>query len=218
MGKGNWVPDPAKFMTREEVGKLLRTAKERAEGAMACGRKVVVRDYFIVDLALSTGLRVMEISLLTCGDVSVRGDLCALLVRRGKGGKTRLVRFNGTLRRHYEEYMAWKQQTGEPAGPEDPLVRSSNTGSRMTTRGIEKAFKRTAARAGLPSRYSIHCLRHTYACELYRASGYNLRLVQKQLGHSQIATTQVYADVVEPDVQRAVERLYGPGIERPPEI
>jgi integrase/recombinase XerC len=80
----------------------------------------------------------------------------------------------------------------------------------MTTRAIEKAFKRAAARAGLSSRYSIHCLRHTYACELYRASGYNLRLVQKQLGHSHIGTTQVYADVVEPDMQRALQRLYAP--------
>jgi site-specific recombinase XerD len=218
MSKGNWVPDPAKFMTREEVGKLLQAAKERAEGVMARGRKVAVRDYFIVDLALSTGLRVMEISLLTYGDVSLREDLCALLVRRGKGGKRRLVRFNGAFRRHYEEYVAWKRQAGEPAGAEDPLVRSSNSGSRMTTRGIEKAFKRTAARAGLSSHYSIHCLRHTYACELYRASGYNLRLVQKQLGHSQIATTQVYADVVEPDVQRALERLYGPGTDGPRDI
>ena len=78
----------------------------------------------------------------------------------------------------------------------------------MTTRAIEKAFKRTAARADLPSHYSIHCLRHSYACELYRASGYNLRLVQKQLGHAHIGTTQVYADVMEPDMQRALERLY----------
>jgi site-specific recombinase XerD len=78
----------------------------------------------------------------------------------------------------------------------------------MTTRAIEKAFKRTAARAGLSSHYSIHGLRHTYACELYRASGYNLRLVQKQLGHSHIGTTQVYADVVEPDMQRALQKLY----------
>ncbi len=40
--------------------------------------------------------------------------------------------------------------------------------------------------------------------------GYNLRLVQKQLGHSHIGTTQAYADVVEPDMQRALERLYNP--------
>jgi len=39
-------------------------------------------------------------------------------------------------------------------------------------------------------------------------SGYNLRLVQKQLGHSSIHTTEVYADVMEPDIQDALRELY----------
>ena len=55
---------------------------------------------------------------------------------------------------------------------------------------------------------SIHCLRHTCACELYRVSGHNLRLVQKQLGHSSIKTTEVYADVVEVEMRDAVENLF----------
>jgi len=176
--------------------------------ATARGNKVAVRDYFIVDLALSTGLRVMEIAQLKCGDVFLRGPVCLLLVRNGKGGKKRIVRFNGSFKRHYEEYMLWKQTVGEPIGPADPLLLSSNTDRHMTTRAIQKAFKRSVARAGLPDHYSIHCLRHTYACELYRASSYNLRLVQKQLGHAHIGTTQVYADIMEPDMQRALQKLY----------
>jgi len=79
--------------------------------------------------------------------------------------------------------MLWKQNVGEPTGPSDPLFLSSNTGRHLTTRAIQKAFKRMAAEAGLSAHHSIHCLRHTYACQLYKASGYNLRLVQKQLGH-----------------------------------
>jgi site-specific recombinase XerD len=212
--RSNWVLDPGKFLSREEVNKLLETARKRAEAATARGNKVAVRDYFIVDLALATGLRVAEIADLKCKDIFLRDRFCALLVRSGKGGKKRLVRFNGDFKRHHEEYVLWKQNVGEPAGPADPLLLSSNTRGPMTTRAIEKAFKRTAARAGLPSHYSIHCLRHTYACELYRASGYNLRLVQKQLGHAHIGTTQVYADVVEPDMQRALERLYNPAAGR----
>jgi len=208
MIKSNWVLDPGKFLAREEVNRLLETARNGAKVATARGNKVAVRDYFIVDLALSTGLRVMEIAALKCRDIFLREQYCALLVRSGKGGKKRLVRFNGLFKRHYNEYIQWKQGIGVPAGPDDPLLLSSNSKAHMTTRGIEKAFKRTAARAGLSSHYSIHCLRHTYACELYRASGYNLRLVQKQLGHSNISTTQVYADVVEPDMRRALQKLY----------
>jgi integrase/recombinase XerD len=214
MIRSNWVLDPGKFLGREEVNRLLETARKRAEAATARGNKVAIRDCFIVDLALSTGLRVMEIADLKCKDIFLRDRFCALLVRNGKGGKKRLVRFNGAFKQHYEEYILWKQNVGEPVGLSDPLFLSSNTKGHMTTRAIEKAFKRTAARAGLSSHYSIHCLRHTYACELYKASGYNLRLVQKQLGHSHIGTTQVYADVVEPDMQRALERLYNPAAKR----
>lgn len=210
MNRSNWVLDPGKFLAREEVNRLLETARKRAEVAITQGNKVAVRDCFIVDLALSTGLRVAEIADLKCSDIFLRERFCALLVRNGKGGKKRLVRFNGAFKKHYEEYLLWKQSIGEPTGPGDPLFLSSNTGGHMTTRAIGKAFKRTAARAGLPAHYSIHCLRHSYACELYKAGGYNLRLVQKQLGHSHIGTTQVYADVVEPDMQRALQRLYTP--------
>ena len=78
----------------------------------------------------------------------------------------------------------------------------------MTTRALQNVFKKLASLAGLPAHYSIHCLRHTYACLLYKASKYNLWLVQKQLGHTSIKTTQVYVDVMARDVARAVERLW----------
>lgn len=208
MFRSNWVLDPGKFLSREEVDKLLETVRKRAKEAMARGNKVAVRDYFILDLALSTGLRVMEIAQLKCGDIFLRDGFCVLLVRNGKGGKKRLVRFNGSFRQHHSEYILWKQSMGEPTGVSDPLFLSSNTGTHMTTRAMQKVFKRAAVRAGLSGRYSIHCCRHTYACQLYRASGYNLRLVQKQLGHAHIGTTEVYADIMEPDMQRALDRLY----------
>jgi site-specific recombinase XerD len=206
--KFNWVLEPSKFLTKEEAKKLLETARDRAEVVFAKRRKIPVRDYLIVDLALSTGLRVMEIAQLDCGDVFIRDGISSLLVRNGKCSKRRLVRFGESLKDHLNEYILWKQNVGEPTGPSDPLFLSSNTGCHLTTRAIQKVFKRTAVRAGLSTHYSIHCLRHTYACQLYKASGYNLRLVQKQLGHSSIRTTEVYADVMEPDIQDALRRLY----------
>ena len=206
--KFNWVLEPSKFLTKEEAKKLLETARDRAEVVFAKRRKIPVRDYLIINLALSTGLRVMEIAQLDCGDVFIRDGISSLLVRNGKCGKRRLVRFGESLKDHLNEYILWKQNVGEPTGPSDPLFLSSNTGCHLTTRAIQKAFKRTAVKAGLSAHYSIHCLRHTYACQLYKASSYNLRLVQKQLGHSSIHTTEVYADVMEPDIQDALRRLY----------
>jgi len=197
-----------KFLTRTEVERFLATARGRARTAARRGRKVAVRDYFIVDLALSTGLRVREISQLSCGDILATDEMGYLLVRNGKGGRSRLVRLNGALKRHYGQYLHWKQTVGEPTGTDDPLLLSSNTGGHMSRRAIQKVFKRCAAAAGLPNHYSIHCLRHTYACHLYKAADYNLRLVQRQLGHARINTTEVYADVMSEDLRRAVERLY----------
>ena len=104
--------------------------------------------------------------------------------------------------------MVWKQDVGEPTGPSDPLFLSSNTGNHLITRALQKAFKRTATKTGLPAHFAIHCLRHTYACQLYKASGYNLKLVQKQLWHSSIHATEVHADVMEPDIEDALQKLY----------
>lgn len=204
----NWIIDPSKFLSQQEVKKLLETARRLFEEALLFDHMTPVRDYFIIHLALATGLRVMEIAQLNCGDIYIDEKTGSLLVRKGKGGKKRLVRFNSEFKQHYEEYIHWKQAREEPIGTAAPLLRSIRTGSHMTTRAIEKAFKRTAARAGLPSHYSIHCLRHTYACQLYKASGYNLRLVQKQLGHSNSRTTEVYADVMNPDITKSLEKLY----------
>lgn len=204
----NWVLEPGKFLTKDEASRLLNVAKKRAETAKAKGHKVAIRDYFIIHLALTTGLRVMEIAALKCSDIFLDDKICSILVRKGKGRKKRLVFFTGPFRNHCREYFKWKQRTGESTDQEEPLIVSSNTGGHMTTRAIQKVFKRCARRACLNPSYAIHCLRHTYACFLLKASNWNLRLVQKQLGHARISTTQVYADVMMPDVKKALDRLY----------
>jgi len=114
--------------------------------------------------------------------------------------------------KHCRQYFLWKQSIGEAIDPDKPLLLSSNTKKHMSERAIQKAFKRCAKKAGIALHYSIHCLRHTYACQLYKASNYNLRLVQKQLGHSRLSTTQVYADVMRPDLHRALEKELVPSI------
>ncbi len=204
----NWILEPGKRLTREEASRLLSVAHHRALQAQAKNRKVAVRDYFVIHLALATGLRVMEIALLKCGDVYLRNGLCSVLIRRGKGGKRRLVMFTGAFKQHCKRYLDWKRRIDESTDPDAPLIISSNTGGHMTTRAIQKVFKRCAEKACLYSAYSIHCLRHTYACFLLKASDWNMRLVQKQLGHSEITTTQIYADVLMPDVEKALNRLH----------
>ena len=203
-----WVLDRSKVLSEEEVNKLLEMARKRAEIAKRKGNKVAVRDYFVIDLALSTGLRVMEIANLNCGDIYLNPGLSFLVVRRGKCGKKRIVWFNGRLKQHIEEYLSWKREAGEETGDDAPLILSSNTKKHMTTRALQKAFKRCLKKAGLPEHFSFHSLRHTYGTHLYRASNHNLRLVQEQLGHSSIKTTEVYAGLMREDISEALERLY----------
>jgi len=205
---GNWTLDPDKFLSREDAIQLLATAADDAKYANLSQVQIAVRNHFIIDLGLATGLRVMEISRLKCGDVFLKDGVSSVLVRKGKGGKRRLVFVNGVFKKHCRKYLKWMQSIGQPTDEDSPLFPSSNTGKHMTTRAIQKIFKQCAAKAGLPSFYSIHTTRHTYACELLKASDWNLRLVQKQLGHSRISTTQVYADVMMPDIEKALDRLY----------
>jgi site-specific recombinase XerD len=150
----------------------------------------------------------MEIVQLKCGDLFLDERLCSVLVRNGKGSKKRQVFFVGPFRKHCRDFLKWKEQNGESIDDNAPLLVSSNTGRNMTTRALQKAFKRSARRASLQEKFSIHCLRHTYACFLLKASDWNLRLVQKQLGHSKITTTQVYADVMMPQVEQALKKMY----------
>ena len=167
-----------------------------------------MNDWLVIDLALSTGLRVSEIANLRCGDIWADDGRASLIVRNGKNGKQRLVRFGNGFKEHLKKYLDWKKNNGQDCGPESPLILSSNTMGQMTTRALQKVFERNAQRVGIES-HSIHSLRHTYATFLLRASG-NLRLVQKQLGHSSITTTEVYADVLNPDLDRALAKLYLP--------
>lgn len=199
-----WEPAPKKFLTQQETLQLLAVAKIRT----GVWRHVTIRDHFIVSIGLSTGLRVMEIAALKCGDLELETRMPYLVVKNGKGGKKRRVFFNGSFKKQCKEYLAWKQDIGESVEFDQPLLLSTRTGRHLTTRAIQKAFKRYAKKANLPSHYSIHCLRHTYACSLLKASNWNLRLVQKQLGHARITTTQVYADVLMPDMKRALNKLY----------
>ncbi len=204
----DWVVGPDKYLSNAEARRLLAVARGKTSRLTSRRHSVAVRDYFVIHLALATGLRVMEIAALNCGDLLLRGHASKLLVRHGKGDKKRLVYFGRRFAEHCREYLDWKRRAGEPTEPQSPLLLSSRTKGHMSERAIQKAFKRCARLAGLPEWYSIHSLRHTYACALLKAGGGNIRLVQKQLGHSSITTTQVYADVMTKDIERALEGLY----------
>lgn len=175
--------------------------------ALRQGKQVPVRDWFMVELGLNSGLRVEEMANLKCSDLLIAERESSLIVQKGKGGKKRVVRISSEFKKDCLWFLRWKRKNGQDTS-EDAFLLASIKGKQLTTRALQKAFKRCLSRAGLEKHFSIHCLRHTYGSFLYKASKYNLRLVQKQLGHSSIRTTEVYASLIDPDAQEAVERLY----------
>jgi len=207
MQRFSWVLDEGKFLTSMEIEKLQSVLEERKHQANRNNTKTAIRDWCVINLALYTGLRVQEISNLLIGDLFLENESSSLIVRNGKNGKSRLIKFSNKFREILLEYLNWKTSIGEPISPAAPLIYSSISKNSMTTRGVQKIFERNAKRAGIKG-HSIHHLRHTYASHLYKSSNYNLRLVQKQLGHSSIKITEVYADVLRPDLDHALDNLY----------
>jgi integrase len=195
------------FMSPEQVLALKDHFRKMAAGGRVDGRKNPVRNWAIMHVAIDSGLRVSEICDLKVRDVITDEGSASLIVRNGKGNKKRGVKIGKPLADHLRQFMAWKAQNGESVSGRASLFISGRTGKPMTRTAIYRIFKEAAAQIGLPSRFSIHSCRHTYASLLYKASKYNIRLVQKQLGHSSIQTTQIYADVLSSDAAVAVENL-----------
>jgi site-specific recombinase XerD len=198
----SWSINETKYLDIKKVKKLrLALIKVRAS---APDKLITARNWFMVELGLSAGLRVEEMTNLRISDLNLNDRQPSLMVRQGKGNKPRTVYFSESFKNECLLYLSRRCKLNIKS---DYLF--TNTASRqLTRRALQKSFKKCLRLAGLESHYSIHCLRHTYGSYLYKSSNHNLRLVQEQLGHSSIRTTQIYAGVMNDDLKKAVKNLY----------
>ena len=196
----NWIITPDKYLTKDDTKSLRNTCRGGATIAKSKGIQAPVRDALIIELALGSGLRVSEMANLKIEDLYIKRGQASIYVKNGKGGKDRVVDIGSNLKKQILEFLDYRTMNS-------PYLFPSERGEKMTRSGIQQVFKKWAKKSGISSHYSIHSLRHTYATNLYKASGYNLRLVQKQLGHSSPSITQVYADVMNTDVVEALKNL-----------
>jgi len=194
-----WILSFEKLMTEDEVKALRAVVEAGAIVAKSKARQGPVRDQCIIELALGTGLRVSEISQLMLQDIDLKRGGNSLIVRHGKGDKSRVVKFSSKLKSLILEYIEYRDKDSEYLFP-------SERQDYMSSNGIQKVFKKWAKQAGLPARYSIHSCRHYYATALLKVSK-NLRLVQMQCGHQNPQTTTVYAQVLDEEIDEAVEKL-----------
>lgn len=197
-----------KFLGEQDVKKLRSYAKKLRRRGLMKRRFRLVRNWFVIELGLEVGLRVMEIADLQCRDLLLDQASPEVIVRNGKCGKRRVIKVSRKFAARAEWFLRKKEAQGEQIAAESPVLVALRTRRPLCRRQIQKVFSQMVAKAGLSKRVGIHALRHTYGTRLYKASGGNLRLVQKQLGHSRITTTEVYADVMAEDAELAVEQLY----------
>lgn len=195
MNSSNYSIDREKILDFDQRSKLLKTCKDKAELDLLHGRETWVKRYMLVDLALFSGLRVAEIANLKIGDIELTTKDPYLIVKKGKRGKKRDVYLDKELVNHLKSFITWKKKTMSESIEADSPLFSGRNGEHNAAITLMKSFKRAIEESHLPSHYSIHSARHTYATFLLHATN-NLRYVQKQLGHSKISMTALYADVL----------------------
>lgn len=200
----NWNLSVQKFLTRKEIIDLRTWVRNRRNES----KRSTWIEWFLVELGINTGLRLFEIINLHCGDIVFNDELSFIRVQKGKCGKSRDVRINKSFSNAINVFLQWKVKEGEGIKKNDYLLISPQTRTKYSKRALQMAFKRCLDGAEISTHHSIHHLRHTYASCLYSSSKSNLRLVQKQLGHSSVEITQVYADVFINEIENAVENLF----------
>ena len=169
---------PADPPTVEEIIAVMRAAGDDADALRLRGLIVAL---------WRAGLRISEALALTEGDLDPsRG---AILVRHGKGGKRREV---GMDRWAWEQLNPWLQLRATlPVGSLFCVLRGPTRGRPWAPAGVRSQLHMAAGRAGVRRRFAPHQLRHAHAVEMSR-EGVPLLIIQRQLGHADLAITLVY--------------------------
>ena len=151
-----------------------------------CDGPFALRDYCILMLFMSCGMRVSELVSLNVSDIY--DDHLRVV---GKGNKERMIYFAQGCREAIDDYLAVRDP--ENIIPQDKnALFISRDHRRISVRGVQKMLDKKLLQAGLDaSRYSPHKLRHT-AATLMLKNGVDTRALQEVLGHSNLNTTQIY--------------------------
>lgn len=165
-------------LTQEEVRRIL-------------GKVATLHNYAYLATVYSCGLRLQEGLFLEVSDID--GERGMLHVHRGKGAKDRYVPLPLDTYRLLRRY--WPTHRN-PKLIFPALGRGGNEGPAaehpMSIQAVQGAFREAKLAAGIiKKRVSVHTLRHSYATHLLEA-GVNLRVIQKNLGHSNLETTMLY--------------------------
>ncbi len=175
-----------KAITIEQVESLLNAAGPDPLKAQDT-ELALVRDRALLELLYATGARVSEVVSLDLDDL-VDPTLVRLF---GKGSKERIVPVGAYARRALEAYLVRSRPVLAKQGRGTPALFLNQRGSRLSRQSAWQIITDAAEACGLQASVSPHTLRHSFATHLLEG-GADVRVVQELLGHSSVATTQIY--------------------------
>ena len=176
--------DPSRKLTQVRLPKRLRnslTIEEIEKLRLAC---IDTRERALLELLFSTGCRLSEVVGINVEDLNYQ-ELSIRVI--GKGNKERIVYFNTKAKVHIENYIKER-----PGYSEALFVTSKKPYKRVGCRGIQLIINKIATRAGFDKSVFPHLFRHSMAT-LTLQNGASIITIQKLLGHSNVTTTEKYA-------------------------
>ena len=150
------------------------------------------RDRCLMQVAFCSGLRISELLALRPDDITHENGAYRVLVRRGKGGKTRSVGMLPMAAPYLDTWLKTRAKLGvSDHAPLFCTIAQPNPGGPLGSPQVRTMLKRTAARVGLEKRVNPHLFRHSLAIHL-SLIGTPLPIISMQLGHSNAGTTGIY--------------------------
>lgn len=175
---------PVEILTGAEANALLAACSNRAPTG--------IRNRALLAVLYRSGLRIGEALALRPADVDLTQGTIRVL--HGKGDRARTVGIDATACGVVGRWLDRRSASGIPSRA--PLF-CTLAGEPLSDRYVRAMVKRMAKRAGIQKRVHPHALRHTHASEL-AAEGVPMNLLQAQLGHSSLATTDRYVRHIAP--------------------
>lgn len=185
---------PPAFLTDTDITRLRKVLQGRSGD-------VVQRDRLILEVFLGTGIRLQELIDLKIEDVDLEAK--HLHIRSAKGGVPQVKFLHTRLRGLLRTYLKWRVRQGTECCP---ALFTSQRGTRLSPRQVAYRLDYWLKAAGIDKPLTPHSLRHTFATRLYARTN-DLLVVQRALGHRQIATTEIYTHLVDGALEEALERL-----------
>lgn len=182
-----------------KIKKRLRKALSVEQMEILRDACVTLREKAILEFFYATGCRLSEVRNISINELNYN-DLSVRVI--GKGDKERTVYFTAKTKLHLMKYLSSRKDDNEAL-----FVTSKNPIQRLGNRSLQEEIKRIAKRSGLEENIFPHLIRHTTATVM-RDHGAEIATIQMILGHSDPATTQIYAETDDSFIQHEYRKRF----------